>query len=288
MRLSLGSTDVTPSGGTVTLIGRRSQGWQQVGPGIGLDEALDLLGQDVPVDLPSGPLRPAGSAPFLPVGTEITWHYRRSIDTARVVRDDSRGLVAWIPSGTAHLGAVPPSGGSTRDVALEERFSTAWSMRESTWRGPGVLRVAPTGRPWSLWFFHEEDGSYAGAYVNLELPHLRPSAADPIAGRTHTADLVLDVWVDAAPEGDEDIWLKDEDELAAAVAQGRFTARQGDAIRSLADHACVELLGEGSWPVEEGWQQWQPTADLDLPIPLPRNEITQWARGRSGRSALEG
>ena len=45
MRLPIGASDVTPSGGTVTLIGRRAEGWQQVGPRMSLEEALALAEQ---------------------------------------------------------------------------------------------------------------------------------------------------------------------------------------------------------------------------------------------------
>ncbi|WP_431841454.1 DUF402 domain-containing protein [Calidifontibacter indicus] len=288
MRLPIGATDVTPSGGNVTLIGRRAQGWHRVGPELSLDDALAIIGSFLPTDLPGGSLRAAGAPAFLEAGREITWHYRRSIDTARVVRDDERGLVAWIPAGSARLGAAPASGGHVRDVALAERFRTPWVMRESTWHGAGVLRVAPTDRPWSVWFFRDPDGTPSGTYVNLELPHRRPRQGDPLPARTHTSDLVLDVWMDALPDGDEDVWLKDADELDAAVDQLRYTSEQRDAVRALADHACRELLRDWSWPMDEGWQHWQPTPELDAPITLPDNEIVAWARSRRGCDSRDG
>ena len=288
MRLPIGANDVTPSGGTVTLIGRRAEGWQQVGPRMSLEEALAVIGSHRPSDLPGATLREAGNAPYLERGAEFTWHYQRSIDTARVVRDDERGLVAWIPSGSARLGATPATGGHVRDVELAERFRTPWVMRESTWHGSGVLRVAPTRRPWSVWFFRDSNGDYSGTYVNLEPPHRRPGEGDPTPLRTHTCDLVLDVWMDAEPAGDEDVWLKDADELDAAVEQLRYTGRQRDAVRALADHACRELFRDWAWPMDEGWQQWQPSPELDTPITLPDNEIVAWARARHGVDSLDG
>lgn len=289
MRRPLGDTDVTASGGTITLIGRRSSGRQQVGPDLALNEALDRLGWSIPAGMPGGALRPAdGTGPFLAAGSPMTWHYRRTVDAARVVRDDERGLVVWIPSGAGRHGAVPAVGGGVRDIPLQRRFVTRWVMGESVWRGPGIVRVAPTGRPWSVWFFRDDRGAYAGTYVNLELPHLRPLAGDPVPARTHTADLVLDVWVDAGPAGEEDIWLKDADELDAAVAQGRCTSGERDAVRALADHACRNLLDGDAWPMNEGWQTWRPDAASDTPIPLPDNEVIAWSRARSGASSLEG
>ena len=139
-----------------------------------------------------------------------------------------------------------------------------------------------------MWFFRDSNGDYSGTYVNLELPHRRPGEGDPMPLRTHTCDLVLDVWMEAEPAGDEDVWLKDADELDAAVEQLRYTGRQRDAVRALADHACRELFRDWAWPMDEGWQQWQPTPELDTPITLPDNEIVAWARARHGVDSLDG
>ena len=93
------------------------------------------------------------------------------------------------------------------------------------------LRIAPTGRPWSVWvMFESGSGQFAGWYVNLERPHVRDSQA------VYTSDHVLDVVV--AP--DRTVSLKDEDELALAVEQGVFSAEVAAAIE--ADARSVQLL----------------------------------------------
>ena len=131
--------------------------------------------------------------------------------------------------GKGAAGAQP--GGAGRP---QRQRATTTAYRR-TWDGSGILRIAPTGVPWSLWYFWEDDGSFAGHYVNLELVHDRPVSGEP---RVHTRDLTLDLWLDA----DGQLWLKDEDELAAFTAAGRFAPAQADVIRALADRVRAELV----------------------------------------------
>jgi hypothetical protein len=202
-----------------------------------------------------------------------------------VIRDDDRGLVVWIPSGSERLGPAPADGRAPREVPLAQRFSVPWTMRESTWRGPGVVRVAPAGKPWSVWFFRHADGTPDGAYVNLELPHRR---VDGAAAGVFTRDLVLDLWIDAEHPGSEDVWLKDADELVAAVEQGRFTPEQAEAVRALADHAVRDFIARRTFPLDEGWDAWRPDAAMDEPVRLPGIPAIDDARRRSGSTSLEG
>ncbi len=295
MRHPIGSRSVSASGGNAELIGRRGEPWPQVASAaLPLAEALALLDDDVHALVHEDPAfdealssEASGAARFA-TGEAILWRYGRYIETARVIRDDERGLVVWIPSGSARLQPVPADGRAHRDVPLEERFRTPWVMQESAWRGPGVLRVAPTGKPWSLWFFRRADGTPDGVYVNLELPHRRIAAAELRAGAVFTRDLVLDLMIDAEHPGSEDVWLKDADELEATVAQGRFTPEQAEAVRALADHAGRDFLTEGLWPLDEGWDRWEPDASFDAPLTLPDTPAIAAARRRSGSSNREG
>lgn len=256
-----------------------------------LNEAIALLDVAGPAGAYVDPALQAAvpsdsvDAPRFAPGEEILWRYSRFVEAVRVIRDDARGLVIWIPSGSARLESVAADGRHTRDVTLEERFSVPWVSRESTWTGPGVVRVAPAGRPWSIWFFRRPDGSPDGAYVNLELPHRRIEGE---VGGTFSRDLVLDLWIDAEHAGSEDIWLKDADELAAAVEQGRFSVEQAEAVRSLADHAGRVFITDGGWPLDEGWDTWSPDAAMDIPVALPVNAAMDAARRRSGDTSLEG
>ncbi|HWS52242.1 MAG TPA: DUF402 domain-containing protein [Microbacterium sp.] len=284
MRVPIGTTGVSSSGGSVELIGRRGEGWSRLTAAeMSLDAAIRILGPhpvadtDLVSDLPSD----SPDAPRFTPGEIILWQYRRHVEVARVVRDDARGLVVWIPSGSQRLESAPADGRRTRDVPLELRFRVPWVMREATWTGPGVLRVAPSGMPWSVWFFRRADGTPDGAYVNLELPHRRRAGDVGPRGIT-TSDLVLDLWIDAEHPGSEDVWLKDADELAAAVEQGRFTPAEAEAVRAVADAAGRGFIGSGSWPLDEGWESWTPDADSDTPLALPAGPHIAAARRRSG------
>ena len=91
------------------------------------------------------------------------------------------------------------------------------------WSEYDVLRVAPTGRPWTVWvLFAEDTKEFSGWYVNLEDPHVRD------ANTVYTRDHVLDLMV----EPDRTATRKDEDELELAVAQGVHDAATAAAFEA--------------------------------------------------------
>lgn len=191
------------------------------------------------------------------------WRYRRvvrgregpeSLRPMTVVRDDASSLVAWLAPGTPLLRPVLPDGRDLRDVGPVEMFSAGRALQRDTWRGSGVLKVAPTGRPWSVWWFWADDGSFRGWYVNLEDVHRRDAAG------VVTQDHVLDLWITA----DRTVHWKDEDELDAAVGAGRYST--SDAERFRADARKVEeLLRRWESPFADRWEDWRP--DPAWPIP---------------------
>ncbi len=214
--------------------------------------------------------RPAGSGPFLSAGDPVMWRYGRAIDPMRVVRDDERGLVAWLANDAEMIAWHPADGRSVRDVPLAARFTVDRAPVVERWRGGGVLRIAPTGRPWSVWLFWEDDGRFAGHYVNLELPHTRRG------GETATRDLTLDVWLEA----DGELWIKDADEVEAAVRAGRYTQPQADEIHAAAEWARADLVAKRDWPLDEEWIDWRPPTGW-APVPLPDDDIVRAARSRT-------
>jgi hypothetical protein len=213
------------------------------------------------------PWTAAGTPPFLPVGSVVQWRYSTRCDPMRVVRDDQHGLVAWLAADTELLASAPDDGVAHRDKPLAERFLGERVATLDTWRGGGTLRIAPTGRPWSVWVFREDDGSLAGHYVNLELPHRRHG------DETNTRDLTLDLWLE--PSGE--LWLKDADELEAETDSGFCTPVQADEIRAIADWARVELVEGRDWPLDEEWTRWQPPAEWTTPS-LPDTPLVREAR----------
>src|SRR3954451_19159527 len=126
MRLPLGSKDVSASGGNAELIGRRGDSWKRIAArDLPLSEAIAILELDAGrVDPASVDVVRSGAdgAPIFAPGESILWRYGRYVETARVIRDDARGLVVWIPSGSERLVSVPADGRHTRDVPLSERF----------------------------------------------------------------------------------------------------------------------------------------------------------------------
>jgi hypothetical protein len=242
---------VTDSGGTML---RLTDPPRPVTPDLGLLEPLRSSPYDETV-------RAGGATPYLQTGDVVSWFYGDWVDVLRVVRDDERGLVAWLPRGSERIVAMAVDGQGLRDRPVEERPDVERVLRTTRWRGPGILRIAPSGKPWSVWLFTDDGGSFAGHYVNLELPHLRPVDGSP---RVHSRDLILDVWVE-----DGATWLKDVDELEAAVAVGKFTSAQGHVIRELAEQARAELIEAGAWPLDEGWESWRPPPGWDEPLSLP-------------------
>jgi hypothetical protein len=254
---------VTQSGGTMVRVS---------GPARTATPDLSLLGGEYGSAY-DAPMRPAGTSPYFRPGDVVTWHYGRSADVLRVVRDDERGLVAWLPGDSEQVVSVPTGLASLRDLPLDRRWSAPREMRIRRWQGPGVLRVAPSGKPWSLWYFRDEsDGSFEGHYVNLELAHQRPTDG---AARVHTRDLVLDLWLE-----DGETWLKDADELDAAVTAGRYTEEQGATVREIAEQARHELAERRAWPLDEGWEEWQAPPEWDHPLTLPAH-VVETALARS-------
>jgi Protein of unknown function (DUF402) len=200
------------------------------------------------------------------VGTEILWRYRssrsavESVRPMRVVRDDAAGLVAWLAPGTAILRPALADGSELRSVPLADRFDYARHGRASrldTWQGQGVLKIAPTGAPWSVWLFWSEGWDFRGWYVNLEELHERIDHA------VVTQDHVLDIVV--AP--DRTTRRKDEDELEIAVAGGRYSAAAADGFRRDAA-AAEDVVRRWGSPFCDHWEDWRP--DPGWPAaPLP-------------------
>lgn len=254
---------VSDSGGTMVRLS---------GPASPRQVDLDLLASQHRAER-DGPWTPAGVAPYLPAGGVVLWRYSTRCDPMRVVRDDARGLVAWLADDTELLSSAPDDGLALRDRPVAERFLGTRVPTIDRWRGGGILRIAPTGRPWSVWVFREDDGSLAGHYVNLELPHRRHG------DETNTRDLVLDLWLE--PSGE--LWLKDDDELDAATASGHYTPEQAAEVRAMAEWARAELVEGGDWPLDDVWTTWQPPAAWDTP-PLPDTPLVRAARATTLRS----
>jgi hypothetical protein len=215
----------------------------------------------------------AAPSPYWPAGSVVLWRYRRSrplprlsesVLPVRVVRDDADCLAAWLAPATPVLRPVRGDGGDLRGVPVEERFDYprhGRATRLDTWQGPGALLVSPQDVPWSVWLFWGDAWRFRWWYVNLEDPHARGD------GETVTQDHVLDVIV----HPDRRIELKDEDELAAAVAAGRFSPDEAAAYRRDAEDV-RDVVRRWLPPFCDGWEDWRPDPSWAVPQ-LPADAV---------------
>ncbi|MEV4260321.1 DUF402 domain-containing protein [Kribbella sp. NPDC049584] len=201
---------------------------------------------------------------FWEPGTTIEWVYegtgrhadKPNVRPMTVVRDDADGLVSWLAPGTPLLKPVLLDGRETRHAGPVGMFTEERVLKLDVWRGTGILKVSPSGKPWSVWYFWGDDGTFHGWYVNLERKHVRDWAARHIS----TVDHVLDLWM----KPDRTIEWKDEDELEGAVTAGRFTA--ADAERIVGDaHAAIRDIEAWTSPFSDDWQFWTPPPTWRVP-----------------------
>ena len=163
-----------------------------------------------------------------------------------VVADEPELLVSYLPEGAVF--AFP-----TMDHELGPH---PWQGR-GAWDGHGVLMLQRPGERYAVWhFWHGGEREFSGWYVNLQEPFRRT----PIGYDTH--DLELDVWIPAGGG-----WsFKDDELLDVRVAEGRFTAAEAVAIRSLgAEIGAMLDAGEQWW--DPSWSRWAPPPTWKVPAP---------------------
>ncbi|MDX6292499.1 MAG: hypothetical protein QOH50_1574 [Kribbellaceae bacterium] len=217
------------------------------------------------------------TARFWQPGTTIQWVYegtgrhsgKPNVRPMTVVRDDEAGLVAWLAPGTPLIKPVLTDGRETRLAGPKGMFTEDRVLKLDIWRGTGILKVSPAGKPWSVWHFWGEDGTLNGWYVNLEAIHRR----DTDERRTTTVDYVLDLWITP----DRTVEWKDEDELEGAVATGRFSADEAERI--IADGRAAEKeIATWSSPFADAWHEWQPNPGWRLPEAPTGYEVAHIAK----------
>ncbi|MCP2260072.1 Protein of unknown function (DUF402) [Streptoalloteichus tenebrarius] len=193
-------------------------------------------------------------------GDELLYRFRRpdgstgQIHPATVVADDDRGLVCWVPAGTAILGTRLSDGRRVRDLPLAERFAARRVHFRDRWRGVSTLRLVPERDWWSVWWFFEPDGAFRNWYVNLEIP----------LGRWHGGVDRIDGVLDLVVTPDRRWSWKDEDEAAQALAVGRLTPEQLDRLRAEGERM-IALAEAGRFPFDGTWCDFRP--DPAWPVP---------------------
>ena len=151
--------------------------------------------------------------------------------------DDEPGLLAtYIPEEAPFV--FPPSA---------DGRPHPWAGR-GHWSGHGVLVLRRPGEAYSVWHFWDgPERRFVGWYLNLEEPFRRTAIG------YDTQDLELDVWI---PTGEP--WrFKDEEKLDERVADGRYTAEQVAATRTLGT-AIGAMLDRGERWWGERWTSFEP------------------------------
>jgi Protein of unknown function (DUF402) len=182
------------------------------------------------------------------------------IHPLRVLSDDGRRLIGWLPAGTSIVGTRLETGEDPRDVPLEVRFTLPRKQYPTTWRQTSTLRLVDDQEWSSTWWFFDEVGKFLGWYVNLEIPLGRGEAS------VERIDGALDVWV----EPDRSWSWKDEDEADASVAAGRLTSEQLVLLRAEGERL-IALAEAGEFPFDGTWCDFRP----DPSWPAPR--LDGWA-----------
>lgn len=172
----------------------------------------------------------------------------------RVIADDGRELLGWIPDGTAVIGTRLADGRTMREAPLEERFRLPRTRFPQTWHGTSTLRLITENEWSSIWWFFEPDGRFRNWYVNLEIP----------LGRTEFGVDRCDGVLDLAVDPDTGWQWKDADEADAAVRAGRLTSNQLDRLYAEGERMIV-LAEAGKFPFDGTWTDFRPDADWVQP-----------------------
>jgi hypothetical protein len=173
----------------------------------------------------------------------------------RVISDDGRALLGWIPAGTEIVGSRLADGRSLREAPLAERFRIPREQFPDVWRQTSNLRLITEGEWSSVWWVFDAAGEFLFWYVNLEIP-LGWTVAGP-----DRIDGVLDVEVSL---GGQWRW-KDEDETEEAVLAGRLSADQAARLRAEGERLGA-LAEAGTFPFDGTWTDFRP----DPGWPAPR------------------
>jgi hypothetical protein len=141
------------------------------------------------------------TAPFAPGRLLVHRHFtaRDLVFTplTRVVSDDVRGLLLWMPHGTPVQREVTVDGRGPRAMPFDEWLAAPKKVVADVHRGPNILKLIPAADPvpvtHSVWWIFGPGAGFGAWYVNLESPSVRWDDGE-LAG-IDTTDFDLDIWV---------------------------------------------------------------------------------------------
>jgi hypothetical protein len=172
-----------------------------------------------------------------------------AVETAKVVRDDDTGVLAWTAHGSDAMRRTTLTGDPIRKMPMEQRKATTTMLSPTTWHGTEVLTLTRTdGAAHSIWWFFGLDGEFLGWYVNLETPARR------WYGGLDLRDQALDIWV----EPDRTWVWKDEDEFAERTGLPDYwTAAEAREIRAEGE-SVIPLIEAGVYPFDGTFTTFRP------------------------------
>ncbi|MGI5213669.1 DUF402 domain-containing protein [Plantactinospora sp. CA-290183] len=182
---------------------------------------------------------------------------------ARVVSDDSRGLLLWIARGAPVAYEVADDGRGMRAMPFTEWLTRSYRLEQGVWNGPPVLKFLPAGADHSVWFFRGADGRFANWYVNLEEHGVRWD--DGAVAGVDVVDQDLDVVV----RPDRSWHWKDEEEFAERLAvPEHYWVPDAAAVRAEGERV-VKLAEAGQFPFDGTWCDFVPDPGWTVPTALP-------------------
>lgn len=189
-----------------------------------------------------------------------------AVESARVISDDDRGVLAWTASGSDAAVRTTLAGESIRRMPLAQRMLIPTMLSPTRWRETSILTLTRTGTAHSVWWFFGAELEFLGWYVNLEAPAKRWYAG------LDTRDHALDIWI----EPDRTWTWKDEDEFAERTGAPHFwTAEQAELIRAEGERV-IPLIEAERYPFDgihtdfrpdPAWEPSRFGPDWDLPRP---------------------
>lgn len=181
--------------------------------------------------------------------------------TATVDHDGDRSTGVYLAPGAPERQVRRADGSFIPRVVPPGYFERVGvTMKDGIYGGGPTLVVWQPGRAHAVHVhWRGETWKPDGFYVNLQEPII--VTADGFA----STDQFLDIVVDA-----ELNWRwKDEDELEEAVAVGRLTAGEAQAIRAEGERVVVDIEAR-RWPFDDSYDGWRP--DPAWPVPaIPAN-----------------
>ena len=211
----------------------------------------------------------AGGRRFAPGQVVVRRYFRARngliiVQACRVVSDDERGLLLWMPVGSRNRRITTVDGRRYEQLSRAEWDAADKVLAEHPTRRHHILMLmppAPVGAvAWhSVFWFFEPDGAFAGWYVNLESPAARWSDGLDLV------DYDLDLWVSP----DRSWRWKDEEDFETATREGLdWSGEQAVDIRA-EGMRLAKRAEAGEFPFDGTWCDFRPDPQWPAPAPPP-------------------